>query len=74
MDRILNGAAKFRWTPGGQAGRPVVFRAAHGAGVGACLHHSRSPRAWFLNVPGLIVSMPSAVNPAPGRSREGEDP
>jgi pyruvate dehydrogenase E1 component beta subunit len=66
MDHIVNGAAKFRWASGGKDGCPVVFRAAYGAGVGACLHHSQSPEAWFLNVPGLTVIMPSTPADAKG--------
>jgi pyruvate dehydrogenase E1 component beta subunit len=66
MDHLVNGAAKFRWASGGKDGCPVVYRAAYGAGVGACLHHSQSPEACFLNVPGLVIIMPSTPADAKG--------
>lgn len=66
LDQIVNGAAKFRWASDGKYGCPVVYRAAFGAGVGAGLNHSQSPEAWFLNVPGLTVIMPSTPYDAKG--------
>lgn len=66
MDQIVNGVAKFRWASNGKHGCPVVYRAAYGAGVGAALNHSQSPEAWFMNVPGLTVIMPSTPHDAKG--------
>ena len=66
MDQIANGAAKFRWASGGRDACPVVYRAAYGAGVGAGLNHSQSPEAWFMNVPGLTMVMPSTPYDAKG--------
>ena len=66
MDQICNGAAKFRWASNGKYGCPVVYRAAFGAGVGASLHHSQSPEAWFMNIPGLTIVMPSTPYDAKG--------
>jgi len=66
MDQIVNGVAKYRWVSNGRHGCPVVYRAAYGAGVGAALNHSQSPEAWFMNVPGLTVIMPSTPYDAKG--------
>ena len=77
MDQIANGAAKFRWASNGKYGCPVVYRAAYGAGVGAGLHHSQSPEAWLMNVPGLTIVMPSTPYDAKGLLKSAiryEDP
>jgi len=66
MDIIANGAAKFRWSSNGKYGCPVVYRAAFGAGVGAAMHHSQSPKAWLMNFPGLTIIMPSTPYDAKG--------
>jgi len=66
MDHIANSAAKMRYAYAGEAMVPAVFRMAIGAGVGAALHHSQSPEAWILNVPGLKVVMPSTPADAKG--------
>jgi pyruvate/2-oxoglutarate/acetoin dehydrogenase E1 component len=66
MDIIANGAAKYRWASGGKDGCPVVYRAAFGAGVGATGSHSQSPEAWFMNIPGLTLIMPSTPYDAKG--------
>lgn len=66
MDQIVNVAAKLRWSLGGEVDVPVVYRAATGGGVGAGLHHSQSFEAWFANVPGLKVIMPSTPADAKG--------
>uniref|UniRef100_A0A7V3KPI8 Alpha-ketoacid dehydrogenase subunit beta n=1 Tax=candidate division WOR-3 bacterium TaxID=2052148 RepID=A0A7V3KPI8_UNCW3 len=66
MDHIANSAAKMRFAYAGEANVPIVFRTAFGAGVGAALHHSQSPEAWLVNVPGLKIIMPSTPYDAKG--------
>lgn len=66
MDHIVNSAAKMRYAYAGEATVPVVFRTACGAGVGAALHHSQSPEAWIMNVPGLKIVYPSTPYDAKG--------
>ncbi|MEM2464384.1 MAG: dehydrogenase E1 component subunit alpha/beta [Candidatus Bathyarchaeia archaeon] len=66
MDQIVNVAAKMRYNYGGKASVPIVIRAPFGAGASMGLHHSQSPEAWFLNVPGLKIVMPSTPYDAKG--------
>lgn len=66
MDQIVNQAAKMRWTLGGKAGVPIVYRAAYGAGAGAAMQHSQAFEAWFAHVPGLKVVLPSTPADAKG--------
>jgi len=66
MDQIVNVAAKMRYNYGGKASVPLVIRAPFGAGTSMGLHHSQSPEAWFLNVPGLKIVMPSTPYDAKG--------
>lgn len=66
MDQIINQAAKVRYMFGGQTKVPMVVRAAAGSGTGAAAQHSQSPEAWFCNVPGLKVVVPSTPYDAKG--------
>jgi len=66
MDQVANQAAKLRYMSGGQAEVPVVFRQAVGAGLSAGPHHSQSPEAIFMHVPGLKVVLPSTPRDAKG--------
>lgn len=77
MDQIINVAAKQRYNYGGKASVPLVIRAPFGAGTRMGLHHGQSPEAWFLNVPGLKIVMPSTPYDAKGllkSSIRGNDP
>jgi len=79
MDQIVNYAAKMRYNYGGKASVPIVIRAPFGVrlGSGSGLHHSQSPEAWFLNVPGIKIVMPSTPYDAKGllkASIRDEDP
>jgi pyruvate dehydrogenase E1 component beta subunit len=79
MDQIINYAAKMKYNYGGKASVPLVIRAPFGVKLGSCsgLHHSQSPEAWFLNVPGLKIVMPSTPYDAKGLLKaaiRGEDP
>jgi pyruvate dehydrogenase E1 component beta subunit len=67
MDHIVNGAAKVCYQYDGEMSCPLVVRAPIGiTGGGAGVHHSQSCEAWFLNVPGLKVVMPSTPYDAKG--------
>lgn len=66
MDQIVNYAAKMRYNYGGKHGVPMVIRAPFGIGGSMGLHHSQSPEAWFMNVPGLKIVMPSTPSDAKG--------
>lgn len=66
MDHIINGAAKVCYQYDGEASCPIVIRAPIGISGGAGLHHSQSCEAWFLNVPGLKVVIPSTPYDAKG--------
>jgi len=65
MDQIVNSAAKMRYNYGGEVSVPLVVRASFGA-TGEGMHHSQSPEAWILNVPGLKIVMPSTPLDAKG--------
>jgi pyruvate dehydrogenase E1 component beta subunit len=66
MDQLANQAAKLRYMSGGQAKVPVTFRQALGAGLSAGPHHSQSPEAIFMHIPGLKVVLPSTPYDAKG--------
>ena len=66
MDQIVNQAAKIHFMVGGGLNVPMVLRAASGSGTGAAAQHSQSLEAWFANVPGLKVVMPSSPYDAKG--------
>ncbi|MEO0279121.1 MAG: alpha-ketoacid dehydrogenase subunit beta [candidate division WOR-3 bacterium] len=67
MDHIVNTAAKMRYNYGGDVSVPIVIRAPFGVtGRWMGMHHSQSPEAWFTNVPGLKIVMPSTPFDAKG--------
>ena len=59
MDHICNHAARMRNRTRGRLTCPVVFRAPWGGGIHAPEHHSDSPEALFIHIPGLKVVIPS---------------
>lgn len=59
MDQIINHACKYRQLSCGTVKVPVVFRTQGGIGMRNSSQHSQSLENWFVNVPGLIVVMPS---------------
>lgn len=67
FDQIVNEAAKFRYRSGNQfnCGK-LVFRTPCGAVGHGGLYHSQSPEAYFTQVPGLKVVMPSTPVDAKG--------
>ena len=59
MDQIVNHAAKWHQLSGGEVKIPMVFKTQGGCGRRNSSQHSQSFENWFINVPGLIVVMPS---------------
>ena len=59
MDQMINHAAKYRQLSCGTLKVPAVFRTQGGAGMRNASQHSQNFENWFVNVPGLIVVMPS---------------
>jgi len=77
MDQVVNQVAKARYMSGGKANVPLVIRLANGAPGSAAAQHSQSPEAWFMNVPGIKVVIPSTPYDAKGLLKtalRGEDP
>jgi len=66
MDQIVNQAAKFCHTFGGQASVPMVIRTGMGGYIRAAQQHSQCLEAWFVHVPGLKVVIPSTPYDAKG--------
>jgi acetoin:2,6-dichlorophenolindophenol oxidoreductase subunit beta len=66
MDQIINHAAKYHQLSCGAVKVPVVFRTQGGVGMRNSSQHSQSLENWFVNVPGLIVAMPSTPADAKG--------
>ncbi|ELY50148.1 alpha-ketoacid dehydrogenase subunit beta [Natronolimnohabitans innermongolicus] len=58
-DHLINYAAKMYFNYGDETSVPMVVRSMYGTGDGHGLHHGQSPEAWFMNVPGLKIVMPS---------------
>jgi len=66
MDQLINQAAKMRYMFGGKVKVPMVLRTPAGSGTGAAAQHSQSPEAWFANIPGLKIVIPSTPADAKG--------
>lgn len=66
IDQIVNNAAKIHYMFGGQTSVPVVIRMPGGAGHQLAAQHSQNFDAWFANVPGLLVVVPSTPYDAKG--------
>jgi pyruvate dehydrogenase E1 component beta subunit len=66
MDEIVNQAAKNRFMFGGQGRVPLVVRMPMGIWTAAAAQHSQSLEAWFVHLPGLVVT-------APARAQDGHD-
>ena len=77
MDQVVNQVAKARYMSGGKANVPLTIRMVNGAPGSAAAQHSQSPEAWFMNVPGLKIAIPSTPRDAKGLLKSairGEDP
>ena len=66
MDEVANQIAKSRYMFGGQMDCPLTLRMPYGIGKSGGGHHSNSVEAWFVNIPGLKVCMPSTPADARG--------
>lgn len=66
MDSLVNQAAKVRYLSDGAYTVPLVLRTAVGVGGSLGAQHSQSFHAWFAQVPGLQVVMPSTPHDAKG--------
>jgi pyruvate/2-oxoglutarate/acetoin dehydrogenase E1 component len=66
MDEVANQIAKSRYMFGGQISCPLTLRMPYGIGKSAGGHHSNSVEAWFVNIPGLKVCIPSTPAEARG--------
>ncbi len=59
MDEVANQIAKSRYMFGGQLDCPLTLRMPYGIGRSGGGHHSNSVEAWFVNIPGLKICIPS---------------
>lgn len=66
MDQLVNNAAKWHYTFGGQRSVPITIRLILGRGWGQGPTHSQSLHAWFAHIPGLKVVMPTSAADAKG--------
>ncbi len=66
MDQIVNHAAKLPFLTCGKAKVPLVIRTQGGVGLSNACQHSQSFESWFVNIPGLVVVMPSTPYDAKG--------
>src|SRR5207247_7557807 len=66
MDEVANQIAKSRYMFGGQLDCPLTLRMPYGIGKSGGGHHSNSVEAWFVNLPGLKVAIPSTPADARG--------
>lgn len=66
LDQIVNHAAKYLYMSGGQFNSPMVIRAPNGKGERLAAQHSHALEAWFIQMPGLKVVLPSNPEDARG--------
>ena len=66
LDQIVNHAAKYRYMSGGQIRCPLVMRGPSGAAAQVAAQHSQAFESWYVNIPGLVVVMPSTPKDAKG--------
>jgi pyruvate dehydrogenase E1 component beta subunit len=64
MDQLVNHAAKLHYMSGGQLRVPLTVRMQFGATGSMGAQHSQSLEAWFAQVPGLKVVVPSTPRDA----------
>jgi 2-oxoisovalerate dehydrogenase E1 component beta subunit len=60
IDQLANHASRLRNRTRGRLTCPMVMRSPYGAGIRAVEHHSESPEAIFVHIPGLRVVIPSS--------------
>ncbi len=66
LDQLLANAAQARFQSGGQLSVPLVIRTPQGGGHQLGPTHSHSLEALLLNIPGLLVAVPSTPADAKG--------
>lgn len=66
IDQLANHASRFRARTRGRLSCPLVLRSPCGGGIRAIEHHSESPEAMFVNIPGLRTVIPSSPSRAYG--------
>ena len=66
LDQVINHAAAIHYMFGGQASVPMVLRMPGGTGNQLGPTHSHSFEAFYLQVPGLLVAVPSTPADAKG--------
>jgi len=66
MDQLSTQAAKMRFMSGGQLRVPMVLRTQYSLGRQHGAQHSQFTPAWFFQVPGLKVVLPSDPSDAKG--------
>jgi len=66
IDQMVNHAARQRNRTRGRLTCPMVLRAPNGGGIRAAEHHSESVEAFFVNIPGLRLLVPSSPAKAYG--------
>ncbi len=59
MDQIINHGARWHQLSNGKINIPLVVRTQGGLGLRNSSQHSQSLENWFVNIPGLVVVMPS---------------
>jgi pyruvate dehydrogenase E1 component beta subunit len=77
MDQVVNQVAKMRYMSGGAFSVPLVIRTTIGAGTSSAAQHSQGLHALFLQVPGILVAVPSTPRDAKGLLKSAirsEDP
>tara|TARA_X000001036_G_scaffold220995_1_gene206823 strand:- start:206 stop:1189 length:984 start_codon:yes stop_codon:yes gene_type:complete len=77
LDAITNWLSLWRFKSNNKSSAPVVIRAIVGRGWGQGPQHSKSFHAWFANLPGINVAIPSTAFDAKGLLLEsilGENP
>ncbi len=65
-EQILNHAAKMHFMSGGQLKVPLVIRTQYSLGRVHGSQHSQFFPSWFMNIPGLLVALPSTPYDAKG--------
>src|ERR1700756_706366 len=66
IDQLANHASRLRNRTRGRLSCPMVVRSPYGTGIRAVEHHSESPEAMFVHIPGLRVVIPSSPAKAYG--------
>jgi len=66
LEQLVNHAAKIRFMSGGKLKVPIVVRTQYSLGRAHGAQHSQFFPAWFLQVPGIKVALPSTPYDAKG--------